>query len=456
MFADEMKAVLKALRPESRGRANAVALFLIMSLWAVHLGYPMRNLQFVRWTFWGYVIPLYYVFTVFLVLGTASLLLVAKRRWSRWELLWWALPLICLPGIFHSDDPMWSARQWFSWAIRGMIPGGIIILASYREKAKALLLFLIYPVVIAASLLGLSELYCGHNPLWDTSYHPIPATSQPANPFYRPGAELIMSEPPTGTQGNRIPYAATLVGFFPLGLWLLKYKKEWYWTNLFAVGALSSILILAQVRAVWVGASVAILLMPIAGLRWNRREIAGIVAGVLLCLGVALAWPTTRHMLWLRLNSFHFDESSIRVRLSLLRTALVLKDRWFAGVGFGQFAVSRPYYHGTWPWIETPENQYLRWAIENGLVSFGLLGMFFIGLVRAGWKKIQLMADIGRADFYRSLLVGWLSLATTFVFFDGFYWGACNMTFWCFLGLFATCLSSGEGDDRDACDKSAQ
>jgi len=30
----------------------------------------------------------------------------------------------------------------------------------------------------------------------------------------------------------------------------------------------------------------------------------------------------------------------------------------------------------------------------------------------------------------------------TFLFFDGFYWGACNMTFWMLLGLFAACTKS--------------
>lgn len=184
-----------------------------------------------------------------------------------------------------------------------------------------------------------------------------------------------------------------------------------------------------------------IILMPTVGLQRNSRETTKIIAGTLLCFGIFLAWPKTHDAIWGRFQSFHFTETNIRARLDVLETAKVLKDHWAFGVGFGQFPTAcKPYYHSVIPWFNSPDNQYLRWAIENGVLSFILLLTFFAGLVRAGWKKIQLMKDVQEADFYKSLLVGWLSVAVTFLFFDGFYWGSCNMTFWSFLGLFATCL----------------
>lgn len=432
-----------------RNRSNA-ALFVVMALWGAHLGYPMSSLQYVRWNFFGYSVPSYYFFTVFLMLGAAILVLSDRRPWSKWEGFWWALPLICLPGIFCSSDRIWSLRQWFSWIIRGAIPGGVIFMAARRKKGGALLVSWIYPIVIAASVLGLVEIFGNYNPIWKGFNNVIPDTAQPANPFYRPNYEMAPAEAPRGTQGNRIPFAASLVGFLPLGFWLLRYKKKYFLINGIAISLLFSILLLARVRAVWLGTGVAIALMPLVGLCRNRREIAKILAGTMVGLCIFVATPRTRQILWPRFNSFHLSEGSIRNRLELLKTGAILKDRGLFGVGFGQYAVAcDPYYHGDrWlpyfrgqTWIGTPDNQYLRWAIENGLPSLALLIVFFCGLMWAGWEKIATMDDVEQADFYKSILVGWVSIAVTFFFFDGFYWGACSMTFWCFLGLFAACLS---------------
>ena len=415
-----------------------------MLLWGLNLGYPMQHLQHIRWTIAGYVIPVYYFFNVLPMVGAAALALTYKRHWIRWEMAWWLLPLICLPGILFSSDLPWSVRQWLSWIIRGVIPGGIIFLTAEREKAKALLLYWIYPIIIAASLLGIAEIYWDYNPLWDHSLIPIPETSQPANPFYRPvysDYSLLVSNRPYGTQGNRIPYSSTIVALFPLGLWLLKYKKKFFWGHLAAVNVLFAILLLGQARSVWAGTLVAIVLMYAVGLQRRPRESLKIIAGILVWLGVFLAWPKTYVMFWYRYKTFHLKFANMQSRWDVLKTASVLKDRWFSGVGFGEFPTAcRPYYQSAMPWTGTPDNQYLRWAIENGVPSFLLLLAFFGGLTIAGWKKIQEMEDVEQADYYKSLLVGWLSMGVTFLFFDGFYWGACNMTFWSLLGLFATCL----------------
>lgn len=426
---------------------------MMMLLWGVHLGYPMHRLQGIRWTLWGHVVPIYYLIWALLVTGPAAAVLMLKRRWDRWELLWLALPLICLPGILQSSDRLWSGRQWLSWMLRGVIPGGVVFLTASREGSERLLLRWVYPVVIAASLLGLYELYSGKNPLWD-GYDPyIPVTAQASNPLYRPAETQSLSRAPRGTQGNRIPYAATVVAFLPFGAWLLKYKKKAFAVNLCAVGVMSSLLLLAQVRSAWVAALAAVLLTHVLGLQRNRRVDMLALAAAAGCLVLFLFWPRTHEMLSRRFDSLHLSEASIRQRLAVLKTAAILKDRGVLGVGFGQYpAACRPYFRGDSKlfWMGTPDNQYLRWAIENGVPSLALLVTFFTGLIRAVWKKTRSMGDRQEADFYRSLLIGWASLAVTFLFFDGFYWGACNMTFWCLLGLIARVASESPGETTEA------
>ena len=420
-------------------------LLLVMFFWGLTLGYPMQLLEHVRCRFLGYEIPVYYFFTVLPVLSASAWGLWRKRSWTQWELLWCLLPLICLPGILYSDDRLWSIRQWLSWLVRGVIPGGMIFLTARWEDARTLIIYWIYPVIIAASLLGLTELYSDHNFLWDKLFAPIPATSQPENPFYRPiprRTDTVISRRPMGTQGNRIPYASSLVAFLPLGFWLFRYRKRFYLAYLLAGVLLFCILILAQVRAVWLATLVGLILMPRLGLL-SREQTANVVVGLSLCLAIFMIWPQTRSLLWTRFHSFHLSENSIRERLEAFQTVKLLKHHWFAGIGFGQFPTAgKQFYPSELVWNYTPDNQYLRWAIENGLPSFGLLLAFLVGLIRASWENIQKMAEAQQTDFYKSLLVGWLSVAVTFLFFDGFYWGACNMTFWCFLGLFSTCLSS--------------
>ena len=138
---------------------------------------------------------------------------------------------------------------------------------------------------------------------------------------------------------------------------------------------------------------------------------------------------------------------TIRERLDILETTTVLKKRGLVGVGFGQFpTASRTYYPSVRIWRGTPDDQYLRWAIENGIPSLLLLIAFFVGIIRAGWAEIRGMKDVQDADFYKSLLAGWFGLSVTFLFFDGFYWGACNMTFWALLGMFAACLKPADAD----------
>lgn len=445
-----MPSLSAGLSPTVRKWADAVPPFVVMVLWGLHLGFPLQLLQHIRGTFFGYVIPVYYFLIVFPMLGAAALTLFFKRHWTKWELLWWLLPLICVPGILLSDDRMWSIRQWLSWIVRGVIPGGVLFSAA-REKSFLRLTNWIYPVIIAASLVGLGEVYDGGSiNLWDNPLLRIRLdVPQPnSNPFYRPqdsSYTLPLSNRPGGTQGNRLAYASTLLCFLPLGLWLLKYKKRFYPARLAAVGILTSILLIAQVRAVWLGVLVSAILMWAVGLRRDRWETVRIIAGALVCLGVFLVWPRMLHELWSRFNSFHLTDPSIQARLQFLETATVLRDHWLFGVGFGQFPTAcKPYAPQGVIWQATPDNQFLRWGIENGLVSLFLLLAFLFGLVRAGWKKIKLMKDVRQADFYKSLLIGWLGVALTFLFFDGFYWGACNMTFWCSLGLLATCLGRAD------------
>jgi hypothetical protein len=423
-----------------------MAFGLVFAVWAAHLAYPLQRLQAWRWSVAGHAIPAYY----FLVVGpimAAGILALAQRRPRGWAALWWLLPAICLPGIAASADPAWSARQWASWIVRGPLPGAILFATVGGSEIEPLLKRWVYPVVVFAVLLGLGEVFLRRSVLWNDLRNDVPAVSRQDDPFYRPADHknvLTVSLPPQGTQGNRVPYAAILVAFLPLTLvWLEGSQASARPFQGAVSGAIIAVLLLAQVRAAWLATAATLGVMVALNRGTASRRLTLPVLTALAFLAAAVAVPSTRRDLLLRIDSFHLRENSISQRLSALETARILLVRGGRGVGFGMFpTAARAYYNSPLPWNGTPDNQYLRWAIESGLPSLTLLAAFFFGLIRACLRQLRRMKDAAQVQIYNALLAGWAGMAAMFLFFDGFYWGACNMTFWSLLGLLATCLKT--------------
>jgi hypothetical protein len=410
--------------------------------WGLHLGYPFHKLQLVRQTFIGYSVPVYYFVTLAVTMALCLLTFSFKRSWKTWEILWCMLPLVCLPGIMASADKLWSARQWLSWIMRGIIPGGALMLASRHSGAKKLVPSLLYPIVVAGGWVAIDELWHHRNPYWDSFWNAVPATTA-ANPFYRPDAALALSQFPRGVQGNRAVSMSLLLAFVPIGVWLIRSRPRWKWPAAASLAVFCAAIISANARTAWLGAIACIFLMRAVGLDRGYSQTARALGLLTLCFGLFLANPRTAPRLLERLNSFSFANNSIHERIEVFRTVAALKDHWLAGVGYGQFpAACKAFYPATLVWNNTPDNQFLRWLLENGVAGFLGLMAFCAGLVTAGLRKLSSMSKEEEPDFYRAVLAGWLTLAVTFLFYDGFYWGASNMTFWGLLGVFATCLST--------------
>jgi len=427
-----------------RGRLplKKAAIILLTLLWCIYIALPLHLFQPFRWTLWGQSIPVYYFFTVIPIPALSLYALSAKQNWSKWKILWWIFPLACLPGIFINPDSAWGARQWFSLMARGIAAGGTLFLLSSEKQTAFKIVRGVYLVAVAAAFFGIFELYFNHNPIVDRYIgQNIPSTAKTDNLFYRPPSSHTGSTRPLGTQGNRIPYIAILLPFIPLGLWGMQYGKQWKWLQVAAVCPLILAAFWAPARSGWVGLASTLVIYSVLTFKENKRFLPN---SFLLLLGIILlGWtiPSIRQRTLQSAASFNLQDRNILHRLGSYPTAQALKGHWLSGVGYGRYPqVYRPYYRGPIPDLPTPDNQYLRWLIETGLVGFAALALFLGGLIRAVWKKIKTLEDSETAGFYKALLAGWAGIATTFLFFDGFYWGACNMTFWCFLGLLATCL----------------
>lgn len=396
-----------------------------MALWAAWLACPLTYLQAYRWHVQGHDVPVYYFVVAGVVAAGAFLTWASRPRVTRWDVAWWCLPLTCLPGILLSDDPAWSLREWTAFLVRGLVPGACLALLVDGPARLRAVLAVVVPVAVAAALLGLYEMAADHNPLAD----PLRSAAGPSNPLVRWSDST--SARPVGTQGNRIPYAACLVAFVPVCLQAARRSPP----AAVAAGVLAATVAWSQVRSAWAGLAVAMAAW-VALLPGEERGRAARALGLGLA-GLAvltLALPMARERLASRLSATSLADPSLRHRAA---TAEVLASPGavsLVGVGYGAYAsLHERAGPGADPDLRIPDNQWVRWLLENGLVGAAALLAFLAALFAAVVRGTRDGLD-------RALLAGWLGLAFTFVFFDGFYAGGANMTFWCLLGLCAGSL----------------
>jgi O-antigen ligase len=210
-----------------------------------------------------------------------------------------------------------------------------------------------------------------------------------------------------------------------------------------AFGSLFFLILWSQTRSSWVGMTAGLGTYALLVRRLDGRQARWILGGAAFVLGLGLLLPPTRALIVARAQSFTLRNQDIQHRLGSLPVIQALRDRPLFGAGYGNYpAVYRRYYQGPFSTIDTPDNQYFRWLIENGLVGAGLFLAFLIGLPYACWVRLRAIVDPEEQGFYGALLAGWVAIAVTFLFFDGFYWTGPNMTFWGFLGLLATGLGT--------------
>src|SRR5689334_17377064 len=81
-------------------------------------------------------------------------------------------------------------------------------------------------------------------------------------------------------------------------------------------------------------------------------------------------WGPTRGRLVHRAQSFNRGNPDIQHRIGAWPTWQALRGHAAFGVGYGNYpAVYAAYYTGPFKTLATPDNQYLRWLIENGVIG---------------------------------------------------------------------------------------
>jgi hypothetical protein len=416
------------------------SLLAVTVLWGMAIAFPVHGLQLIRIPIGHVQIPIYYP----LIVGISVILTVAtffkNRPSTPLQIAMWAFVMIGFPAILWLESWAWPVRQWLSFCIRGLVVGAAISCIVDSEAVTESLLRAIYIVVVAACLFGYFEMFAGRNPMIDAlaNYQIADATLQPTTntTFFRRPSDYAQSHRPTGTQGNRIPYTACLVPFIPIALWKAQAHRASRAVHVVASAALGTLVIWSQVRSSWIALLVSLAVYAILITRRHPQFRLRIAIGLGLIVALNFAVPSIRHSVLERAQTFNLKNKDIAHRLGSLPVLSALHDRWLFGVGYGRYGeVYRPFYTGPYGQLATPDNQFFRWLIETGVFGFVALMTLLIAIAYRSWRGLRTLDQSHGYTMYAACLAAWFAILVTFAFFDGFYWLAPNLTFWCLSGL---------------------
>jgi hypothetical protein len=421
-----------------------ICLATLTSLWALSIAIPPAWLQAWKVHVAGLVIPGYYLAFSLPTLGVGIYALAIERPKSFWLRAWWGWPLLLVPGCLLAANRGWAIRQWLSFVLRGIVAGGSFAYLLHDFRHRRNVLTIVYGVAILAALVGLVEMRTQSNILTDQILN-RPVLEQPGsgNSLYAPPAYNSESSRPRGTQGNRIAYIACLVPFLPFALWgFLRHSGKAVWLNLIAFCILAAIVIWSGSRSGLVGALCAVSVYALLAGRANRPLARRIVLVLVATVAISAAVPAIRVSFENRLSDWTAANQDIQHRLGALPTIRALRDHFIFGLGYGNYPIAHQlYYRGPFRFLEVPDNQYLRWLVENGALGGTALLLYLAGLIAALLRKWKSAPQDARL-FDAAVISGWIGVAVTFLFFDGFYWIGPNMTFWGFLAIAGSTLQN--------------
>jgi hypothetical protein len=287
-----------------------------------------------------------------------------------------------------------------------------------------------YGVAVLAAIVGIVEYATGWTPFaaWYAAAADVSAES--GNLWYRGFDALSAMGRMRGTQGNRIVFASCVVALLPVALSSWREAASPRMPRAAALIAVLAVCVLTDARSGWVGAVAAALTWAALDRTDRRRALtltAGAIAGALL---LVLVVPPLRET---ALEAAGRVEPALERWRGLASLRALEHDPVF-GVGYGLYPAIHEAYVPVETGRPTPENTFVRWCVECGVVGAAVLASLLVGAVRLVLRGTR-AEDPQRAALCRAALAGWCGVAVTFLAYDGFYWAGPSVTFWCLLAL---------------------
>ncbi|HAX61861.1 MAG TPA: hypothetical protein DCX95_04820, partial [Elusimicrobia bacterium] len=247
--------------------------------------------------------------------------------------------------------------------------------------------------------------------------------------YYKPG-----EMPPqivTSTLGNPLSLAAYLLLFLPLSFLYIENKKSFIKFLPFLF--ITATILLSFSRSGWI-ALFFIIVIYFLGKGSLKKKFKNWVHAVSLVFVIVLVFflipQLCRNQFKDKFNVKMFSSASFEHRLkSYITTKNILKDYPLFGVGLGNYPKVHEKYmvEGVHKDTPTPDNMYLRFLCDTGIIGAGTFFVFIIYWMYQLWKKRD--NPIIWAVFCG--LIGFLINQLTA---DLFLWSATQFAFWMLLG----------------------
>jgi len=230
-----------------------------------------------------------------------------------------------------------------------------------------------------------------------------------------------------GALGQPLPLSALLVLLLPFSLagWIRNRKNKFYMISSFVI--LSAIFMTFRRSGYFLGLWTGFSFLFLSG---NiKKGIIYVSIFLVFMAGVCLSSPFARKTIKSRFNiSNTIEEIKVSHRTKTYGTVWAIVKKYpVLGIGTRQFYDLHELYSTYEGAIETPDNQYLRFLAEGGVLGFTVF-IFFIGFLLSKFFS-QRHSLLGRAYW-----MGLVNFSLVLIILDGLYWPATQMTFWVVIG----------------------
>jgi len=397
-------------------------LFICLFAWISFFPEPVQG------KYWVYTVIFLAVFLLILILNkNYPRLLFSFKDWPVWLLI------ICLFSgtiLAENKNIAWAAYFHLGIPLFFLFYLGKGLLA--RDENKDMLSVVICAGSLIVAVIGLLEFYLAKNILYENFL---------INGFYE---RYKFAGRPMSTQFNPVILGSYLLGCFPFGLILLK-NKLLYLRLLAVVSLLISafVIILTFSRGVFLG-----FMVMVCFYLWHEHKAKLLGAFVLLSAAVIIFCSFQINDNLKRFGFQRFIAGSSDSILSEYRfqrikmASRMLQEHPFFGVGLNHFRIKFGEYCNKDNINEAyefriPDNMYLTFLAETGLIGISGFLLFIVFLLKAGLKEVKKQSTVSRQILLVSLtsLVG---LLVNMGAYDLFYWNNPFMLFCLICGFIAS------------------
>ena len=399
-----------------------LTLFSILFSWISFLPQPIQD------HYWEFLIIFLAIFLLILILHKKSVRFIFSfKDWSLW-----LFSACLLAGTVNAVDRNIAYKAYLEIVslIIFLYYIGKALLVTDGDNNKVSVIICLGSLIVA--FIGLLELYFGKNILYENFID---------NSYYQRylSAGRLMS-----TQFNPVILGSYLLGCFPFGLILLKNKPVYLRLLGITSVFISTIMIIFTFSR---GVILGFMSMIIFYL-WQENKKKLLKAFIVLSIGVVILCSFQVNENFKRFGFQRFISGSSDSIFSEYRSERVMMaikmfgDHPFFGVGLNHFRVRFAEYCDKSNINEIyefriPDNMYLTFLAETGLI--GTLGflLFIVFLLKAGLEEVKKQSTAARQILFVSLtsLVG---LLVNMGAYDLFYWKNPLMLFCLLCGFIAS------------------